>query len=165
MHTQNHSFYNHDLSFYEECLAILFRSPKASNSYGIGDWIVVNAHELQEKIGNNCPRYREEAYGVVRTTLIELIIHKINHGSYGAGQVYELYEERRQETLENVFAQVLLVDDEISHIKKQCDYVEGYIPYLDKCKDCGIGISASEYAQSLSFLGKECCSDCLPEYY
>ncbi|MBA2710081.1 MAG: hypothetical protein H0U57_05780 [Tatlockia sp.] len=165
MHTQNHSFCNHDLSFYEECLAILFCNPKASNGYGIGDWIAVNAQELQEKTGNNCPYYRDEAYGVVRTTLIELIIHKINHDSYGAGQVYELFEERKQETLENVFAQVLLVDDEISHIKKQCDYVEGFIRFMDTCQDCGRDISASDYAESVSFLGKECCSNCLPKYY
>lgn len=86
---------NHGLSRYAHCLATFFPYPQLNESYWIGGWIEVNAHDLHEYSNKKCYSFPDVTNQEIRNNFIELIINKICNHSYGAGQVYELYEERK----------------------------------------------------------------------
>jgi hypothetical protein len=162
MHSINKSSSsNHGLSRYADCLATFFPYSQLNESYWIGAWIEVNIHELHEYSNKKCHSYSEVTNQEIRNNFIELIINKICHHSYGAGQVYELYEERKQATLRDLFVCLSLSENEMALIKDRCDYSEDVECFKDPCDECGIDVGALQMAMSLNISGKTLCTNCL----
>lgn len=159
--THNSLSSNHGMSFYADCLVTLFPYPKLKESYWIGKWIDISAHELHQYSKKNCPSYPDVTKQEIRANFIELIINKISQNSYGASQVYELYEERKQDTLRDLFECLSFSQDEIVLIKNRCDYSENMTAYKDSCEECGIDVAALQMAMSLNMSGKTLCTHCL----
>jgi hypothetical protein len=152
---------NHGQSRYAYCLATFFFSPQLNETYEIGGWIEVNAHELHEYSKKNCHSYPDVTDQEIRNNFIELIINKICHHSYGAGQIYELSEERKQETLSSLFESLCFSEDEMVLIKDRCDYSEDMKIYKDSCDECGVDVGALQMAMSLNMASKTLCTHCL----
>lgn len=152
---------NHGASRYAYCLATFFFSPQLNETYGIGDWIDVNAHELHEYSKKKCHSYPDVTDQEIRNNFIELIINKIGLHSYGSSQIYELYEERKQETLRDLFDCLSFSEDEIVLIKDRCDYLENMEIYKDSCEECGVDVGALQMAMSLNMASKTLCTHCL----
>jgi hypothetical protein len=151
---------NHDIDSYAHCLAMIFTSSPDNNSYWVGGWIKLSAEELQHYVSQRDHLYPKVSFQEIRTHFINLIIHKINHHSYGAGLVYELYEERKQAVLRDLFEIAFLSADEVIHIKTKCEYLDDAEPYRELC-DCGADIDALQLAKSLHMEGKALCINCL----
>lgn len=152
---------NHGISRYADCLATFFLHPQLNESYWIGAWIEVNTHELHEYSNKKCHSSPDVTDQEIRTNFIELIINKIGQHSYGSGQVYELYEERKQETLRDLFECLSFSEDEVILIKDRCDYSEDMEFFKDSCDECGVDVGALQMAMSLNMSGKTRCTNCL----
>lgn len=152
---------NHELSRYTYCLASFFFSRQLNETFRVGGWIDVNAHELHEYSKKNCHSYPDVADQEIRNHFIELIIHKINQHSYGASQVYDLYEERKQETLRDLFERLSFSDNERVLINNRCEYSDNTEAYNDSCDECGVDVGALQMAMSLNMASKTLCTHCL----
>lgn len=162
MYSTNKSPSNtHGLSRYADCLATFIPYPQLNKNYWIGAWIEINAHELYEYSNNTCHSSSDVSNQEIRTHFIELLINKINHHSYGAGQVYELFEERKQETLRVLFESLCCSENEVILIKDRCDYLENIESFKDSCDECGVDVGALQMAMSLDRSGKTLCTNCL----
>ncbi len=152
---------NHGLSRYADCLATFFPCSELQESYWIGGWIKVTAHELHEYSNKKCLSYSEVTNQEIRNNFIKLLINKICHNSYGAGQVYELYEARKQKTLRDLFKFLRFSKEEVTLISVQCDYLEDMAAFKDPCDECGIDVGALQMAISLNSAGKTLCANCM----
>lgn len=152
---------NHGLSRYADCLATFFSYSELQESYWIGGWIKITAHELHEYSNKKNYSYSEVTNQEIRNDFIALLINKICHNSYGAGQVYELYEVRKQKTLCNLFKCLRFSKEEEALIASQCDYLENMEAFKDPCDACGIDVGALQMAMSLNIAGKTLCTNCL----
>lgn len=91
----------------------------------------------------------------------DFLIEKINVCGYGAGNFYEIYEQRRQEEIEIFLSNINLSDNEITDFKKNVDYVEDNGSFLSKCEFCDIDIPNGNIHLSLQLEGKILCNSCL----
>jgi hypothetical protein len=149
---------NHSVARCAQFLATVFPCSQ-DDSYPIGGWIEINAREFQEHLSRKFHQSSVVTDDELRAHLIGVLIQKINNNSYGAGQVYELYEERKQATLRSLLNRLILTTDEVLLIKNQCEYTEDMEPFKDLC-DCGAEVNALQFAQSLSMFGKTTCTNC-----
>ena len=151
---------HHDVYFYADYLASIFRVNKGNGNYCIGEWIEINAHELKDKVEQLGYEETGVTHSIIRNGYIQLLIHKINNHSYGSGSICEIYEQRKQDTIKDVFCH-FLTNDEVELIKRQCDYFEEIESFTDSCYNCCTALNALQYKQSMATEGIACCIDCL----
>lgn len=143
-----------NVSVYAQFLKDVFalHQHNENDSFFLSGWIKMNALELEEA----CQKSPEKT---VRDCFIELLVEKINNYSFGAGMHYELYEERKQETLSDIFQALDFTNQELILIKRHCDYTENAGNYLAYC-NCGASINALQSAENLNNCGRELCGSC-----
>lgn len=174
MNLVNHSC-NAEPEFYEKYLAWSLYQMVIKNEndpYFISDYIGITARELQETCQKmfdqnwdwdeeenlRNPNWDEEQH--LRSCLLNLIIEKVNSCCFGSGMNDELFEERKQETLLQIF-EYLLSEEEVMLIKDKCGFFENFEPYSSQCEKCGMKIDALQSVRGMDVSSKELCGLCL----
>lgn len=127
-------------------------------NFTAGNWTTITAFEMQQAFEKQEDKtLSPDGY---RQLFIDLLIHKINHNTYGSGGFDVLHEERKQKEIRAVFEALPLRDDEIACIKRRCGYVEDMEPFSEPC-ECGSVVSGFQAIQSMCIEGRVLCTRCL----
>lgn len=126
-------------------------------------WNIFSLSEFQKYIADN--HITSVSVCDARKSCIDYIVQTTFKNSYGSGQHYELYEERRQDDLNAIIDLIDLTDDEMKYFKDKSEHCDDFQSFCVKCEDCGSEVSPYEDAQSLSMESQSLCYSCLHERY
>jgi len=104
------------------------------------------------------PTSRQQAQAIVSH------VRELESQGFGAGSVYELYEERRIAEIRSLLTGSSLSEEDHDWVCRVLNYnPDGDGIYAGRCEKCGVKTDAETMAQSLVHTGEELCRKCLVE--